>query len=51
MKQDIRLKLKDISIEETLERQIVNFGKSSHVILPQKHRGKQAVIIVKGDKQ
>jgi len=46
MNKGVLLKLKDVSIEEVLERSIVNFGKSSHVILPQKHRDKKAIVIV-----
>lgn len=33
--------------EEVLERDITNFGNGSHIILPQKHAGKKAIIIVK----
>ena len=47
MKQNILLRLKDFNADEVLERNIVTFGKSSHVILPQKHRGKKSIIIVK----
>jgi len=36
----------EIDAEEILERQIKKFGKSSHVILPQKHVGKKATIII-----
>jgi putative transposon-encoded protein len=47
MQNKILVKLKDMEVEEVLERSIVNFGKSSHVILPQKHRGKEAIVIIK----
>lgn len=46
MQNKILVKLKNIEIEEVLERKIVNFGKSSHIILPQKHRDKEAIVII-----
>lgn len=33
--------------EEVLERDITSFGNGSHVILPQKHKNKKAIIIIK----
>ena len=33
--------------EEVLERDVSNFGNGSHVILPQKHAGKKATVIIK----
>ena len=34
--------------EESLERDIKEVGNSSHVILPKKHRGKKANVVVGG---
>ena len=33
--------------EEILERSVTKFGNGSHIILPQKHTGKKAIIIIK----
>ncbi|MEK6945365.1 MAG: DUF2080 family transposase-associated protein [Nanoarchaeota archaeon] len=33
-------------IEEILERNISAFGSSSHIILPTKHKGKKAKVII-----
>ena len=35
------------NFEEVLERDVSNFGNGSHVILPQKHAGKKATVIIK----
>lgn len=35
------------NFEEVLERDVTSFGNSSHTILPQKHAGKKAIIIIK----
>ena len=36
--------------DEVLERKITKFGNSSHAILPEKHSGKIAKIIINKDK-
>ncbi|MAG52388.1 MAG: hypothetical protein CMH62_00325 [Nanoarchaeota archaeon] len=46
-KTDIELKLKDIEIMEVLERDVSQFGTGCHVIVPQKHKGRKAIIIIK----
>ena len=46
-KQDVILKLKDITVAEVLEREISTFGTGCHVIVPQKHRGKKAIVIIR----
>ena len=46
---DIILKLKDLTIAEVLEREITTFGSGSHVIVPQKHGGKKAIVIILKD--
>lgn len=33
--------------DEIIERDIKQFGNASHIILPQKHKGKKATIIIK----
>lgn len=38
--------LKFPEFDEILEREIKSFGRSSHVILPQKHAGKKARITI-----
>ncbi len=37
--------------DEVLEREVTKFGNASHLILPTKHRGKKAKIIVKKEKK
>lgn len=32
--------------KEVLERNVTKFGNGSHVILPQKHAGKKAIVII-----
>lgn len=46
MKEDILLKLKDKQIIEVLERAISEFGTGCHIIVPQKHKSKKAIIII-----
>ena len=46
---DIILKLKDIEVREVLERDISQFGTGCHVIVPQKHRNKKAIVIIKDE--
>jgi putative transposon-encoded protein len=46
MVKDLKIKLKSIEIQEVLERDISDFGTSSHAILPKKHSGKKAIILV-----
>ena len=48
-KRDIILKLKDLTIDEVLERDISTFGSGSHIIVSQKHRGKKAIVIILAD--
>lgn len=48
-KKDIILKLKNVAILEVLEREISTFGSGSHIIVPQKHRGKKAIVIITKD--
>lgn len=33
--------------DEIIEREVKKFGNASHIILPQKHEGKKATIIIK----
>ena len=33
--------------DEIIQREVKAFGNASHVILPQKHKGKKATIIIK----
>lgn len=33
--------------DEVIERDVKPFGNASHIILPQKHKGKKATIIIK----
>lgn len=35
-----------INIEEILDKKISSFGSGSHIILPAKHKGKKAKVIV-----
>ena len=42
----IQIKLRGIDAEEVLEREVKKFGGSSHIILPQKHEGKTAIVII-----
>ncbi len=36
--------------DEVLDRDVTKFGNASHVILPLKHKGKKAKVIVKKEK-
>lgn len=45
-KLSIMAKLRDVEVEEVLERGISEFGSGSHAILPKKHVGKKAIILV-----
>ena len=47
MKQDIKLKLKDLSIREILEKEVLKHGTGAHVCVPKRHLGKKVIIIVK----
>jgi len=51
MKQDINLMLKKVDIFEVLERDVSKFGTGAHIIVPQKHQGKKAIIIIKDDER
>lgn len=33
--------------DEVIEREVKPFGNASHIILPQKHKGKKAKVIIK----
>lgn len=33
--------------DEIIQREVKDFGNASHIILPQKHKGKKATIIIK----
>ena len=33
--------------DEIIQREVKGFGNASHIILPQKHKGKKATIIIK----
>lgn len=33
--------------DEIIQREVKEFGNASHIILPQKHKGKKATIIIK----
>lgn len=46
VKKELMIKLKKIEVEELLEREITKFGSGSHTILPRKHIGKKAVIVI-----
>ncbi|MBT4165795.1 DUF2080 family transposase-associated protein [archaeon] len=43
---DIDLRVSLDEGDEMIERDIRKFGNASHVILPQKHEGKKAIIII-----
>ncbi len=45
LKQSVDVMFK-INIEEILERKISPFGSGSHVVLPAKHAGKKAKVII-----
>lgn len=47
MVEDIKLKLKDVDVKEVLDREVSKFGTGCHVIVPQKHEGKRAIVIIK----
>ena len=42
----INIKIEGVEIEEILEREIKKTGNSSHAILPKRHTGKKAVIVI-----
>ena len=48
MKRIIQIELDED--DEVLDRKITEFGNASHVILPLKHKGKKAKVIVKKEK-
>ena len=54
MKQDVLIKLTNLSVEEVLEREVTGFGTGSHATIPVKHIGKRVTILIlkpKGGKQ
>lgn len=34
------------NFEEILEREVKEFGNASHITVPQKHKGKKAIVII-----
>lgn len=46
----VKKKITVEDFEEVLERDVTSFGNGSHVILPQKHAGKKATVIIKSKK-
>ena len=46
MENDLILKLKEARIDEVLKRNITDFGSGAHAVLPKKHSGKSAIIII-----
>lgn len=38
-----------INIEDILEKKITSVGQSAHIILPRKHRGKRAKVVIYGE--
>ena len=49
MKRKIEIELGED--DEVLDRDVTKFGTSSHVILPLKHKGKKAKVIIKKEKK
>jgi len=47
MKQDVKIQMKNVDVKEVLQGKIVKFGTGGHIIIPQKHIGKEAIIIIK----
>ena len=43
---EINLKLKDINVNEVLQKEVMKFGKSGHIIIPRRHLSKQVFIVV-----
>ncbi len=48
----VKQKLRKLEVEldeddEIIQREVKDFGNASHIVLPQKHRGKKATIIIK----
>ncbi len=46
----VKKKITIEDFEESLEREVKEFGNTSHVIVGKKHRGKQATIVIGGKK-
>ena len=46
LKQSLDVMFGGGDIEEILDRKISPFGSSSHIILPRKHKGKKAKVII-----
>lgn len=43
----IKKQLEDMNVDEIVRSEVKPFGTSAHVNIPKKHRGKEAIIIIK----
>jgi len=43
---EINLKLKDINVSEVLNKEVMKFGKSGHIIIPQRHLNKKVFVVI-----
>ena len=43
---DINLTLKDINVNEVLKKEVMKFGKSGHIIIPQRHLNKKVFVVI-----
>ena len=47
---EIKLKLKNLSVKELLEKEVVKFGKGAHITIPKRHLSKKVIVVIpKGD--
>ena len=44
--EQIRIKLQNKPVSEILEKEVMKFGKSGHIIIPQKHLNKKVFVVV-----
>jgi len=43
---DINLKLKQIDVNEVLNKEVMKFGKSGHIIIPLRHLNKKVFVVI-----
>ena len=43
---NIKLKMQDKPIQEVLEKEVMKFGKSGHIIIPQRHLKKKVFVVI-----
>jgi len=44
--EELKLKIQKKAIQEVLEKEVMKFGKSGHIIIPQKHLNKKVFVVI-----